>query len=70
MTQTAYKYLKFISFKDWKNWDPKKYKIVDHINSGRVLFEQILIKRNPIWIKIEDQNEYKILGVRSYGVGT
>lgn len=64
--------LKFISYNELNIWDVKfffKLKNVFKQSIPFVLFGKFLSKANIQKVKINDNQEYKILGVRSYGKG-
>lgn len=64
--------LHFISYSDLNKWDTKFYLTNETIFNPRfkqVLFGDFLSKASIQKVKIEDDEKYKILGVRSYGKG-
>ena len=64
--------LKNITFSEIINWDVKNFfRQVNVFKEGiRIVpFGFFLSKSDVEKIKIEDENEYKVLGVRSYGKG-
>ncbi|MFY7843722.1 restriction endonuclease subunit S [Chryseobacterium gambrini] len=66
------KKLHFISYSDLNKWDAKFYLTNETIFNPRfkqVLFGYFLSKASIQKVKIEDDQKYKILGVRSYGKG-
>ena len=68
----ATKALVFINYIDLFSWDVKNYlklNVIFNKDFPLVLFGTFLKKANIEKIHIEDNKEYKILGVRSYGYG-
>lgn len=64
--------LKFINYKNLTSWDIKKFLIDKSIFSNELKlrpFGYFLKKANISWTNIENDKEYQILGVRSYGHG-
>jgi restriction endonuclease S subunit len=72
MQATESIYIKKIDFHNLFSWDVKAYTSqLSQFNPSYplVFFGEFLIKPNIEKIKIDDEKEYKILGVRSYGKG-
>jgi len=70
--QKTDKRLKFVEFASMKNWDVKFYTTKTtkfNTNIPLILFNTFLKKAIIKTIQIEDDKEYSILGVRSYGMG-
>lgn len=60
------------TFATLSNWDPKFYNLQKLIFSKKynsVKFRKITLPTNIEWVQIKDDEEYSILGVRSYGLG-
>ena len=72
MQAVVSKYIKAVDFLNLFSWDVKAYlNKSSQFNQSYpfVLFGEFLNKPNIEKIKIDDEDEYKILGVRSYGKG-
>ena len=72
MQATQSKYINTIDFLSLYSWDVKAYLSQSNPFNPSfplVLFGEFLTKPNIEKIKINDEDEYKILGVRSYGKG-
>lgn len=72
MQATQSKYINTIDFLNLYSWDVKAYLSQSNPFNPSfplVLFGEFLTKPNIEKIKINDEDEYKILGVRSYGKG-
>ncbi len=73
MQVTTNTYLKSIDFLTLVSWDVKAYLSKSGIfnpSYSLVLFGEFLKKPQIQKVKIDDEKEYKILGVRSYGKGS
>lgn len=72
MNNAIFLHLKFINFTDISYWTTKRFFVKDLKFSKKYplkLFGYFLEKTTPITEQIEDEKNYPIIGVRSYGLG-
>ena len=67
-----YDFLEFVDFMKLENWDYKTYNNIEMNYNCRysiVNLGKVLSNANIKWVDIKPEEEYSILGVRTYGKG-